>query len=132
MTPPTITAIQLATAAQFKIPAFKIQAHQRTREYARPRQVAMYLAYTLTGCSLTYVGKRFAKRDHSTVLYAVRLITRMRKNNEYYPEGEQYLGDAIEAIIAKLTAVALSRSADRQSPAPYHGRDRSCPLASPD
>ena len=40
----------------------------------RPRQVAMYLAKTLTLRSLPEIGRRFGGRDHTTVLHAVRKI----------------------------------------------------------
>jgi chromosomal replication initiator protein len=40
----------------------------------RPRQVAMYLAKTLTPRSLPEIGRRFGGRDHTTVLHAVRKI----------------------------------------------------------
>jgi chromosomal replication initiator protein len=39
-----------------------------------PRQVAMYLAKTLTLRSLPEIGRRFGGRDHTTVLHAVRKI----------------------------------------------------------
>jgi chromosomal replication initiator protein len=40
----------------------------------RPRQVALYLAKTLTLRSLPEIGRRFGGRDHTTVLHAVRKI----------------------------------------------------------
>jgi chromosomal replication initiator protein len=40
----------------------------------RPRQVAMYLAKTMTLRSLPEIGRRFGGRDHTTVLHAVRKI----------------------------------------------------------
>jgi chromosomal replication initiator protein len=40
----------------------------------RPRQIAMYLAKTLTLRSLPEIGRRFGGRDHTTVLHAVRKI----------------------------------------------------------
>jgi chromosomal replication initiator protein len=46
----------------------------RTANVVRPRQVAMYLAKTLTLRSLPEIGRRFGGRDHTTVLHAVRKI----------------------------------------------------------
>ncbi|MEJ2435458.1 MAG: helix-turn-helix domain-containing protein, partial [Pseudolabrys sp.] len=40
----------------------------------RPRQVAMYLAKTLTLRSLPEIGRRFGGRDPTSVLHAVRKI----------------------------------------------------------
>ena len=43
----------------------------------RPRQIAMYLAKSLTPRSLPEIGRRFGNRDHTTVLHAVRKIEEM-------------------------------------------------------
>ena len=42
-----------------------------------PRQIAMYLAKSLTLRSLPEIGRRFGGRDHTTVLHAVRKIDRL-------------------------------------------------------
>ena len=47
---------------------------RRTRSIARPRQVAMYLSKKLTSKSLPEIGRRFGKRDHTTVIHAVKKI----------------------------------------------------------
>jgi chromosomal replication initiator protein len=47
---------------------------RRTANVVRPRQVAMYLAKTMTLRSLPEIGRRFGGRDHTTVLHAVRKI----------------------------------------------------------
>jgi chromosomal replication initiator protein len=47
---------------------------RRTANVVRPRQIAMYLAKTLTLRSLPEIGRRFGGRDHTTVLHAVRKI----------------------------------------------------------
>jgi chromosomal replication initiator protein len=47
----------------------------------RPRQVAMYLAKTLTLRSLPEIGRRFGGRDHTTVLHAVRKIENLVHND---------------------------------------------------
>ena len=47
---------------------------KRVRSYARPRQIAMYLAKQLTQRSLPEIGRKFGGRDHTTVIHAVRKI----------------------------------------------------------
>ena len=54
---------------------------QRTANVVRPRQVAMYLAKTLTLRSLPEIGRRFGGRDHTTVLHAVRKIENLVNND---------------------------------------------------
>ncbi len=51
---------------------------KRVRNYARPRQVAMYLCKQLTSRSLPEIGRRFGGRDHTTVMHGVRRIEELR------------------------------------------------------
>jgi chromosomal replication initiator protein len=51
-----------------------LQGRKRTQSIAFPRQVAMFLARSLTPLSLEEIGGHFGGRDHSTVLYAVDKI----------------------------------------------------------
>jgi chromosomal replication initiator protein len=53
----------------------------RTANVVRPRQIAMYLAKTLTLRSLPEIGRRFGGRDHTTVLHAVRKIENLVGND---------------------------------------------------
>ncbi len=54
-----------------------ILSSRRTATVVRPRQIAMYLAKSLTLRSLPEIGRRFGGRDHTTVLHAVRKIEGM-------------------------------------------------------
>jgi chromosomal replication initiator protein len=51
---------------------------RRTRSIARPRQIAMYLSKKLTSKSLPEIGRRFGKRDHTTVIHAVKKIEELQ------------------------------------------------------
>ena len=55
----------------------KCLSQRRSRPLARPRQIAMYLAKKMTTRSLPEIGRRFANRDHTTVIHAVKTITRL-------------------------------------------------------
>ena len=66
--------IQRIVARHFNVPRSDLLSNRRTRTIVRPRQVAMYLAKTLTPRSLPEIGSRFGGRDHTTVLHAVRKI----------------------------------------------------------
>nr|WP_246333175.1 chromosomal replication initiator protein DnaA [Aureimonas mangrovi] len=59
-----------------------ILSARRTRTIVRPRQIAMYLAKTMTPRSLPEIGRRFGGRDHTTVLHAVRKIEAERGQDE--------------------------------------------------
>jgi chromosomal replication initiator protein len=53
-------------------------SERRAREVARPRQIAMYLAKKMTPRSLPEIGRRFGKRDHTTVMHAVKKVEQLR------------------------------------------------------
>ena len=55
---------------------------RRTRAIVRPRQIAMYLAKTMTSKSFPEIGKRFGGRDHTTVLHAVRKVEELAAGDE--------------------------------------------------
>src|SRR5713101_3662553 len=69
-----IEDIQRVVARQYNVTRSDLLSSRRTANVVRPRQVAMYLAKTLTLRSLPEIGRRFGGRDHTTVLHAVRKI----------------------------------------------------------
>jgi chromosomal replication initiator protein len=69
-----IEDIQRIVARQYNVSRGDLLSSRRTANVVRPRQVAMYLAKTLTLRSLPEIGRRFGGRDHTTVLHAVRKI----------------------------------------------------------
>jgi chromosomal replication initiator protein len=77
----TIDGIQKAVADYFKIRIADMHSKKRSRNVARPRQVAMALAKDLTQMSLPEIGEAFGNRDHTTVLHACRTITNLRKKD---------------------------------------------------
>jgi len=74
----TVDEIQKATAEHFALKQSDLLCERRTRAIARPRQLAMYLAKTLTTRSYPDIGRRFGGRDHTTVLHAVRRIEQLK------------------------------------------------------
>lgn len=71
---PKIEDIQRVTSQHFNVSRQDLVSARRTRVIVRPRQIAMYLAKTLTPRSLPEIGRRFGNRDHTTVLHAVRKV----------------------------------------------------------
>jgi len=69
-----IEDIQRVVARHYNVSRSDLLSSRRTANVVRPRQVAMYLAKTLTLRSLPEIGRRFGGRDHTTVLHAVRKI----------------------------------------------------------
>ena len=69
-----IEDIQRVVARQYDVSRSDMLSARRTANVVRPRQIAMYLAKTLTLRSLPEIGRKFGGRDHTTVLHAVRKI----------------------------------------------------------
>jgi chromosomal replication initiator protein len=74
----TIDEIQRKVADYYSIKLSDLLSARRSREVARPRQVAMWLAKRLTPRSLPDIGRRFGGRDHTTVMHAVKRIDELR------------------------------------------------------
>jgi len=72
--PLTILMIQQVVADHFKLRIEMMRSDRRAIRFARPRQIAMYLAHTMLPLrSLPVIGKAFG-RDHTTVMHAVERI----------------------------------------------------------
>jgi len=70
--------IPKAVAEHFNLRLPDMLSQRRSRNIARPRQVAMYLAKQLTERSLPEIGRKFSGRDHTTVMHAIRKIEELR------------------------------------------------------
>ncbi|MBH0238733.1 chromosomal replication initiator protein DnaA [Methylobrevis albus] len=69
-----IEDIQRVVAKHYNVSKQDLLSSRRTRSIVWPRQIAMFLAKTLTLRSLPEIGRRFGGRDHTTVLHAVRKV----------------------------------------------------------
>ncbi len=78
----TVDKIQNIVSNYFNISLNEMLSQRRSRPLARPRQIAMYLAKKLTTRSLPEIGRRFANRDHTTVIHAVKTITRLSEQDD--------------------------------------------------
>ena len=74
----SIDDIQRAVCAHYKLDRMEMASKRRARDVARPRQIAMYLAKTLTPRSYPEIGRKFGGRDHSTVIHAIKTIESLR------------------------------------------------------
>jgi chromosomal replication initiator protein len=69
-----IEDIQRCVSRHYNVSRTDMLSNRRTRIIVKPRQIAMYLAKTMTPRSLPEIGRRFGGRDHTTVLHAVRKV----------------------------------------------------------
>ena len=78
----TVDKIQNVVSNYFNIALSEMLSQRRSRPLARPRQIAMYLSKKMTSRSLPEIGRRFANRDHTTVIHAVKTITRLSEQDD--------------------------------------------------
>jgi chromosomal replication initiator protein len=82
----TIEEIQKKVAEHFNIKLAEMASARRSRQVARPRQVAMYLAKQLTSRSLPEIGRKFGGRDHTTVMHAVKKVEELKASDQSFSE----------------------------------------------
>jgi chromosomal replication initiator protein len=92
----TVRRIRETVAAYYDVSLQAMLSDRRARSIARPRQIAMYLAKELTPKSLPCIGREF-NRDHTTVMYALRQVERLR-----LIDGD--IADDIDALRERLAA----------------------------
>jgi chromosomal replication initiator protein len=87
----SIDNIQRTVAEYFKIRVADLLSKNRSRNVARPRQMAMALAKEYTNMSLPQIGDRFGGRDHTTVLHACRKIEELLQSDSKVQEDHRNL-----------------------------------------
>jgi chromosomal replication initiator protein len=77
----TMENIQKTVADYYKIKVAEMYSKKRSRNFARPRQIAMALARELTNHSFPEIGEAFGSRHHTTVMHACDEVEQLRKND---------------------------------------------------
>ena len=70
------------TANYFKLRVDDLVGSSRKQNIALARQVSMHLCRQLLGSSYPALGRIFGGKDHSTVLYSVRKIEELQKDDK--------------------------------------------------
>jgi len=82
--PILIEKIQEVVAKHFHIDLKDMKSKKRTDDVALPRQIAMYLARTLTKQSTIEIGEAFGGKDHTTVIHAYNKIKNKIKTDIFF------------------------------------------------
>lgn len=92
-----IVRVQLAVARHFNIEGIEalLSTERRFQRIVFPRQIAMYLAKTITHQSLSVIGRRFGGMDHTTVMHAVRKV-------EALMAGDPQMAQTVEDLRRKI------------------------------
>lgn len=92
----TIPSIIEAVSKYYKISTKDIISPTRKSNIAFPRQIAMYICRIKTSNSLPMIGKYFADRDHTTVMYACEKVAERIKS-------DKEVENDINELLKKLT-----------------------------
>ena len=97
---PSIELVKKATMKVFNVSKADLESPSKARSVVYPRQIAMYLCREQTHKSFPQIGRAFGRRDHTTVLYAHRKLSK------------ELLTDAeLAADIARVAAAILELQA---------------------
>lgn len=77
----SIPLIQEFIATYFKIKKEDLLGKKRTKQFAYPRQIAMYLCRDLIRASYPSIAEAFGKKDHTTILHAYEKIDKEIHND---------------------------------------------------
>lgn len=77
----TVQLVQKVVARHFGMTVQQLLERTRRHTIARPRQIAMYLACTMTHASLPDIGQRFGGFDHTTIMYARDRIAQLSETD---------------------------------------------------
>jgi chromosomal replication initiator protein len=101
-TKPEAAQVQQAVADRLNVPLERILSPSRIAPIARARQLAMYLTRELTDLSLPEIAAAFNRRDHTTVIHAIRTV-------EARALEDAALTRTIEELTADLSAPTIGR-----------------------
>jgi len=92
----TVEEIQRKVSEHYNIRLSDMIGPRRVRNYARPRQIAMYLAKQMTSRSLPEIGRRFGGRDHTTVMHGVKRIEELKALDSQIADDLELLRRALQ------------------------------------
>jgi len=95
---PTIRDVQEIVGEFYGFSIVDLRSVRRDFPLARVRQIAMYLAKTVTEKTLPEIGRRFGGRDHTTAMHAVRRIKSLMLV-------DRELSDEVEELKLRLEAL---------------------------
>jgi chromosomal replication initiator protein len=99
---PDVEEIQRIVADRLGVTPDDLRSRNRTSAIARARQVAMYLTRELTDLSLPAIARAFGRRDHTTVIHAIRRVS--QRSTE-----DPALARTLEELTTRLRPPAMDR-----------------------
>jgi chromosomal replication initiator protein len=93
----TVSTIMKTVAGYFEIKVSDLKSKNRSRQISIPRQISMYLCREYTKLSLPDIGRQFGGKDHTTVIFAHKKMTKVMKEKEELEKTIKKLVDVIES-----------------------------------
>ena len=95
--PMTVERIITEVARTYNVTVEDIRSQKRSKNISTARQVSMYIVREITQMSMTAIGEEFGGRDHSTVVYTIKIVQSMMDHDSYFRE-------TVDDIIKNLRA----------------------------
>jgi chromosomal replication initiator protein len=92
----TIEQVQKAVALNYRITVGELVAKSNARQYAVPRQVAMYICKQLTKHSYPEIGRAFGGKHHTTVMHSVEKIDSLLTTDGNLRKRVREISDALQ------------------------------------
>ena len=90
----TLDAIMRATCLHFGINMAPLVGESRRNDVVLARHIAMWIAKEHTGLSYVKIARRFGDRDHTSAIFAVKKIDKL-KNSEPYCDHIELICEAL-------------------------------------
>ncbi len=82
----TLDQIKSKISERYNVKKSDLSSTRRLKNISFPRQIAMYLSKTLTTKSLMEIGDNFGKRNHTTILHAVKKVENLLELDSEFRE----------------------------------------------
>ncbi len=94
----TCDMIQKIVAEYFNLRVEDLQSKSRRREIVQARQISMYLSKKFTDSSLDQIGSRIGKRNHATVIYALKTVKNLMDVDKRFRQVVQELENTLTGM----------------------------------
>ncbi|MBW2608776.1 MAG: chromosomal replication initiator protein DnaA [Deltaproteobacteria bacterium] len=78
----SVKDIQSITSGYFNISVSELISDKKKRFYSYPRHISMYLCRKHTDLSFSEIGYLYGDKDHSTIIYAVKKIDKLKNKRK--------------------------------------------------
>jgi len=92
----TIDDIKQAVSERCNVKISDMHSSRKSRNIARPRQIAMYLSKKMTSHSLPEIGENFGGKDHTTVIHAVKRVESLYAEDKNFRDDVDVIKNVLE------------------------------------